>query len=79
MSGGILYGGVIFLGLVVCVDRIVCLVRHMMFPVWVRMTYASGSFLDNGSWGSCEFEGVSNLTDLNVLYDVCGFLESGVI
>ena len=79
MSGGILYGGVIFLGLVVGVDRILCLVRHSMFPVWVRMTYDSGSFLDNSSWGSSEFEGVSNLTDLNVLYDVCGFLVSGII
>ena len=79
MSGGILYGGVIFLGLVVGVDRILCLVRHRMFPVWVHMTYDSGSFLDNGSWGSFEFEGVSNLTDLNVMYDVCGFLASNVI
>ena len=79
MSGGILYCGVIFLGLVVGVDRILCLVRHWMFPVWVLMTYDSGSFLDNGSCGSCEFEGVSNLTDLNVLYDVCGFLVSNVI
>ena len=73
MSGGIPYGDVICLGLVVGVYRILYLLRHRMFPVWVRMIY------DNGSWGSCEFEGVSNLTDLNVLYDVCGFLASDVV
>ena len=67
MNGGILYGGIMFLGLVLGIDRMLYLVRHMMFHVWICMTYDYYSFHNNGSWGSCAFEGVSNPTDLNVV------------
>ena len=42
---GIIYCGVMLLSLVFDVHRILCFVRPRIFPVWVRISYNSGSFI----------------------------------